>query len=74
MPRDTNELAAMVVKMATGQAEPEPETPAKDPAAVALGRKGGLKGGRARWHGVGKKKRSELAHKAAMARWKNRKM
>ena len=73
MPRDTNQLAALVVKMATGQAvEPEPEKPAKDAAAVELGRRGGLKGGKARWKGVSAKKRKELARKAALARWKNR--
>jgi hypothetical protein len=48
MPHDTKQLAALVVKLATGQpVEPEPEKPAKDPAAVALERKGGLKGGKA---------------------------
>jgi hypothetical protein len=71
MPRDTNRPAALVVKRATGQPlEPEPEKPAKDPAAVALGRKGGLKGGKARWEGISAKKRKELARKAARARWK----
>jgi hypothetical protein len=69
MPRDTNVLAATIVKMATGQAKPEPEKPPKDAAAVALGRKGGLKGGKARWAGVSKKKRREIARKAALARW-----
>lgn len=70
MPRDTNVNAAMVVKMATDQpVEPEPEKPAKNPAAVELGRKGGLKGGKARWKGVPAKKRKELAQKAAQARW-----
>ena len=42
----------------------------KDPAAVALGRKGGLKGGKARWEGVSARKRSEAGRKAARARWK----
>lgn len=74
MPRDTNQLAALVVKMATGQAvEPEPEKPAKDAAAVELGRRGGLKGGKARWKGVSKKKRSEIGRKAATARWSKKK-
>jgi hypothetical protein len=72
MPKDTNQLAVLVVKMATGQpieAEPESDKPPKDPAAVALGHKGGLKGGKARWKGVSKKKRAEIARKAARARW-----
>jgi hypothetical protein len=50
--------------------EPEKPDDGKDPAAVALGRKGGLKGGKARWQGVSKKKRSEITRKAARARWK----
>ena len=50
-----------------------PEDSGKDPAAVALGRKGGLKGGKARWKGTTKKERSEAARKAALARWKKKK-
>jgi hypothetical protein len=42
----------------------------KDPAAVALGRKGGLKGGRARAASLSKKRRVEIARGAARARWK----
>ncbi len=41
----------------------------KDPAAVALGRKGGLKGGKARAKKLGKRKLSEAARRAARARW-----
>ena len=48
-------------------AQPEPET--KDPAAVALGRKGGLKGGPARAEKLTPARRSEIARKAAAARW-----
>jgi len=44
----------------------------KDPAAVALGRKGGLKGGPARAKKLGKKKLSELGKKMAAARWKKK--
>jgi len=48
-PRDTNQLAKRIVDLSTGQAEEEKsEDSGKDPAAVALGRKGGLKGGKAR--------------------------
>ena len=62
---------------ATGDTPVEPAPPptetGKDPAAVALGRKGGLKGGPARAKKLGKKKLSEAAKKAAAARWgKNR--
>ena len=67
-PRDLNALAKAVVDEATGQAAPEPE-PAKDPAAVELGRRGGLKGGKARSAKLSAKRRSEIAKKAARARW-----
>lgn len=50
--------------------EPAPDLAGKDPAAVALGRKGGLKGGPARAKALGKKKLREAAKKAARARWK----
>ena len=72
MPRDTNAAAHLVVTMATGEAPAEPDT-GKNPAAVALGRLGGLKGGRARAKGMSKKARSEAAKKAAKARWRSAK-
>jgi hypothetical protein len=68
MPRGTNQLAALVVEMATGEKPAEPDA-GKNPAAVALGRLGGLKGGKARAKGMTKKARSEAAKKAAKARW-----
>jgi hypothetical protein len=75
MPRDTNLLAHKVLQIAIGEdVEPEKPADAKDPAAVALGRKGGLVGGKARWKGVSKKERPEIARKAARARWKARKL
>ncbi len=46
-----------------------PRPPEKNPAAVALGRLGGLKGGKARAVSLSKKDRSEIAKKAAKARW-----
>ena len=73
MPRDTNQLAHKVLQIAIGEdVEAEKPDDGKDPAAVALGRRGGLKGGKARWAGVPMKKRQELARKAAKARWKKR--
>jgi hypothetical protein len=48
MPRDVNQRAKLIVDMVYGEAEPEPEKPAKNPAAVQLGRLGGSKGGKAR--------------------------
>jgi len=68
---DINQLAAAITEIATGEpvGPPVEEEPAKDPAAVALGRKGGLKGGPARAKKLGKKKLSAAARKAALARW-----
>jgi hypothetical protein len=71
MPRDPNQLAKLIVDMATGEATPEP-TPKgweKNPAAVALGRLGGAKGGKARAAKLSPEERREIAKKAAAARW-----
>ena len=68
-PRDINELAKAITDEATSEAPPEPEQPEKNPAAVALGRLGGKKGGPARAKKLSKKKRSAIAKKAARARW-----
>ena len=64
--------AFRVVQEATGQAETEAEPkPTKTPFdAKALGRKGGLKGGKARAKKLSAKRRQEIARKAAQARWK----
>jgi hypothetical protein len=68
-PRDVNELARQLVDEGTG-AEPKYDPyQGKDPAAVALGRKGGLKGGKARAAKLTPEERSEAAKKAARARW-----
>jgi len=68
-PRDTNQLAKLVVDIATGEVEDAPPPSEKNPHAVALGRLGGLKGGRARAKKLTKIQRSEAARKAAQARW-----
>lgn len=62
-----NQLAARVVEMATSDQPPEDD--GKDPAAVALGRKGGLKGGKARAAKMTPEERKASAQKAAAARW-----
>lgn len=62
---DVNVLAKAIVSQATGE-EPVKE---KNPAAVALGRLGGLKGGIARAEKLTAKRRKEIAKKAAAARW-----
>jgi hypothetical protein len=68
-PRDLNRLAASIVDEATGEAPKTDPDEGKDPAAVALGRRGGLKGGRARAKKMSPEERSEAARKAAAARW-----
>jgi hypothetical protein len=68
-PRDFSQAAKLVIDVATGQVEdraPTPEEEGKDPAAVALGRKGGT----ARAKGMSAKRRKEIAKKAAEHRWK----
>jgi hypothetical protein len=70
---DLSQLAKRIVDEATGQAERTPApNEGKDPAAVALGRKGGLKGGKARAASMTKRQRSESARKAAQIRWKKK--
>ena len=66
--KDVNETAFNVVQQATGE-KPKEEPTKKNPAAVALGRLGGLKGGKARKEKLTKEQRSEIARKAAEARW-----
>ena len=68
MPRDPNQLAKMVVDLATGQRSPEPQK-VKDPAAIARGHKGGLIGGHARAAKMTAAERSASASLAAKARW-----
>jgi hypothetical protein len=70
---DLNELAKTIVDRVTGEAAPEPEEvpgDGKNPAAVALGRLGGKKGGPARAAKLTAEQRRESAKKAAAARWK----
>lgn len=71
-PADANKLAFNIVQESVGEAPP-PEDDGKNPAAVALGRLGGLKGGKARAKKLSKKRRVEIAQKAAKARWENKK-
>lgn len=70
-PEDANEIAFRVVQQATEEAPPDAPDE-RDPAAVALGRLGGLKGGPARAAKLTPEQRSEAARKAAEARWKKR--
>ncbi len=69
-PRDVNSLAASIVRDATDEDKTAaPADDGKDPAAVALGRKGGLKGGDARAAKLTPERRSEIAKRAAERRW-----
>jgi hypothetical protein len=70
-PKDVNQLAASIVQDATQESV---EITKKNPAAVALGRLGGLKGGPARAARLSAKKRKEIAKKAAAVRWKKKKL
>jgi hypothetical protein len=75
-PRDPNQLAKLIVALSVGDAEEPVATPpddgGKDPAAVALGRRGGLKGGNARAAKLSAAKRKEIAKKAAAKRWQKK--
>ncbi|MCE9506928.1 MAG: histone H1 [Alphaproteobacteria bacterium] len=70
-PRDPNQLGKLIVDLATGDAA-EKHAKTKNPAAVELGRRGGLKGGKARAKALSPKRRQEIAKKAAKKRWKNK--
>jgi hypothetical protein len=67
-PTDVNIIASRIVSEAT-------ETPIKEknPAAVELGRLGGLKGGKARAQKLSPQKRREIARRAASVRWNKKK-
>ena len=77
-PRDVNQLAKAIADEATAEEpqeeaqeakQPEQAEDGKNPAAVALGRLGGKKGGPARAKKLTKEQRSEIAKKAAARRW-----
>lgn len=71
LPKDSNQRAVMIAQIATGEIENTTDKPElnKNEAAVALGRLGGLKGGKARAESLTAEKRTEIAKKAAKARW-----
>ncbi len=70
-PRDPNQLGKLIVDLSVGEADDSknmPDNSRKDPAAVSLG----TKGGKARMESLTAKRRSEIAKKAARARWKQK--
>lgn len=68
-PKDPNQLAKYILDVTTGEAE-KIEPPKKDPAAVALGRRGGKASAKTRDQRLTPAKRKAIAKKAANARWK----
>ncbi|OQW44758.1 MAG: hypothetical protein A4C66_15270 [Nitrospira sp. HN-bin3] len=73
-PKDVNVTAFEILKAATEPEEPaKKDQPAKNPAAVAMGRLGGLKGGKARAAKLSARQRKSIARKAAQKRWAKRK-
>jgi hypothetical protein len=75
-PKDVNENAFEILKAITGEPADEepakkkkPAAPEKNPAAVALGRLGGLKGGKARAKKLSASDRKRIAVRAAKIRW-----
>lgn len=71
-PRDPAQLAKLMIDIASGEVEdrePAPSLDGKDAAAVSLGRRGGLKGGKARAAKMTAEQRTEVAKNAAKARW-----
>lgn len=71
LPADTNKRAKAILDLVTGESKEKEIDPIKA-AAQALGRKGGLIGGKARAEKLSAKKRSAIAKKAAKARWKKK--
>jgi hypothetical protein len=68
-PRDTNQLAKSIVDLATGESTETPIASMFNVHAVALGRLGGLKGGKARAKKLSKAQRVKIAKAGARARW-----
>ena len=69
--RDINVIATRIVEQTSGESQPEVEESinGKNPNAVALGRLGGLKGGKARANKLTPERKKEIARKAAYIRW-----
>lgn len=70
--RDTQQLARSVLDAVVPEGDHPEAEPEKNPAAVALGRLGGLKGGKARAEKLSSEQRAAIAKKAAKSRWGKR--
>lgn len=64
--KDENQIASSIIEQIEQSAK---DNPSKNPAAVALGRLGGLKGGKARAKTLSSERRKQIAQKAAKSRW-----
>lgn len=71
--RAASQLGKLAADIVTRQAGPDKPDKGKDPAAVALGRKGGLKGGKARAYSLSRTERVQIAKHAAQVRWRKTK-
>ncbi|MEK6745443.1 MAG: histone H1 [Pseudomonadota bacterium] len=72
-PRDLNQLAKSIVDIAAGERDDKPVDDGKNPAAVALGKLGGAKGGKARANSLTPEQRKKIASDASKKRWENKK-
>lgn len=68
-PKDTNQRAKLIVELATGEKQEISPDGSKNPNAVALGRLGGQKGGKARAEKLSPEERKKIAALAAKKRW-----
>ncbi len=73
MPKDPNQLAAEVVRLSTEETPQKPSASIVSAYLAQIGRAGGLKGGRARADKLSSERKTEIAKKAARARWKTNK-
>jgi hypothetical protein len=68
-PKDANQLGKLIVAISVGEVDEPSGGRQKNPAAVALGRLGGQKGGKARAEKLSARRRSQIAKAAALARY-----
>jgi hypothetical protein len=72
LPKDANKLAHEIVRLSTEEPEEQSERSEISKYLSEIGRKGGLKGGKARAESLSAKKRKDIAKKAAQERWKKK--
>lgn len=73
LPKDANKRALAIVALSTDEPEEQPERSEISKYLAEIGRKGGLKGGKARADSLSATRRKEIAQKAAANRWKDKK-